>query len=118
MTVHFEGGSISSYDVLVTLCVEKRRLGLVETLAAGCIRQWRNPARVFHAACDPEVSHVGNWLMPGLRDTVLRAMPLARRKFATLHQKPLKICVCVIEKAQRIRIHFAWFCSSLSCSVC
>ena len=50
------------------------------------------------------------WLMLALRDAVPRRMPLAWSEFATLRQKLLKIGARVIEKAARVRIHFASAC--------
>ena len=50
------------------------------------------------------------WLMLALRDAVPRRMPLAWCEFATLRQKLLKIGARVIERAPRIRIHFASAC--------
>ena len=44
VTADFAGGSISSDGGLVLLRAAERRLGLAETLA-GCIREWRDPAR-------------------------------------------------------------------------
>ncbi|MDE0175515.1 MAG: IS1380 family transposase [Defluviicoccus sp.] len=50
------------------------------------------------------------WLMLALRDAVPRSIPLTWSEFATLRQKLLKIGARVIEKAARIRIHFASAC--------
>ena len=50
------------------------------------------------------------WLMLALRGAVPRRMPLARAEFATLRQRLLKIGARVVEKAARIRIHFAAAC--------
>ena len=50
------------------------------------------------------------WLMLALRDAVPRRMPLAWAEFATLRQSLLKIGARVVEKAARIRIHFASAC--------
>ena len=47
VTGDFAGGSISSDGGLVLLRAAERRLGLAETLA-GCIREWRDPARAVH----------------------------------------------------------------------
>ena len=47
VTADFAGGSISSDGRLVLLRAAERRLGLAETLA-GCIREWRDPARAVH----------------------------------------------------------------------
>ncbi len=47
VTADFAGGSISSDGGLVLLRAAERRLGLAETLA-GCIREWRDPARAVH----------------------------------------------------------------------
>ena len=47
VTADFAGGSISSDGGLVLLRAAERRLGLAETLA-GCIREWREPARTVH----------------------------------------------------------------------
>ena len=44
VTADFAGGSISADGELVLLRATKHRLGLAETLA-GCIREWRHPAR-------------------------------------------------------------------------
>ena len=57
---------------------------------------------IFHTAA--------RWLMLALRDAVPRRMPLAWSEFATLRQKLLKVGARVIEKAARIRIHFASAC--------
>ena len=50
------------------------------------------------------------WLMLALRDAVPRRMTLAWAEFATLRQSLLKIGARVVEKAARIRIHFASAC--------
>ena len=50
------------------------------------------------------------WLMLALRDAVPRRMPLHWVEFATLRQKLLKVGARVVEKAARIRIHFASAC--------
>ena len=50
------------------------------------------------------------WLMLALRDAVPRKMPLAWAEFATLRKNLLKIGARVVEKAARIRIHFASAC--------
>ena len=50
------------------------------------------------------------WLMLALRDAVPRRMPLAWAEFATIRQKLLKIGTRVVEKAARVRIHFASAC--------
>ena len=50
------------------------------------------------------------WLMLALRDAVPRGMDLAWSEFATLRQKLLKVGARVIEKAARVRIHFASAC--------
>ena len=50
------------------------------------------------------------WLMLALRDAVPRRMPLARAEFATLRKSLLKIGARVVERAARIRIHFASAC--------
>ncbi|MDE0173716.1 MAG: IS1380 family transposase [Defluviicoccus sp.] len=47
VTADFAGGSISSDGGLVLLRGAERRLGLAATLA-GCIREWRDPARTVH----------------------------------------------------------------------
>ena len=52
------------------------------------------------------------WLMLALRDAVPRRMPLHWAEFATLRQKLLKIGARVVEKAARVRIHFASACPS------
>ena len=44
VSADFSGGSIWSEGGLVLLRAAERRLGLAETLA-GCIREWRDPAR-------------------------------------------------------------------------
>ena len=50
------------------------------------------------------------WLMLALRDAVPRRMTLAWAEFATLRKNLLKIGARVVEKAVRIRIHFASAC--------
>ena len=50
------------------------------------------------------------WLMLALRDAVPRRMPLHWAEFATLRQSLLKIGARVVEKAARVRIHFASAC--------
>ena len=50
------------------------------------------------------------WLMLALRDAVPRRMDLAWAEFATIRQNLLKIGARVVEKAARIRIHFASAC--------
>ena len=47
VTTDFAGGSISSDGGLVLLRAAERRLGLAQALA-GCIREWRDPARTVH----------------------------------------------------------------------
>ena len=57
------------------------------------------------------VLHTGAyWLMLALRDAIPRAAPLARAEFTTLRLRLLKIGARVVEKAARIRIHFASAC--------
>ena len=57
------------------------------------------------------VLHTGAyWLMLPLRDTIPRAAPLASTEFATLRLRLVKIGAHVVEKAARIRIHFASAC--------
>ncbi len=50
------------------------------------------------------------WLMLGIRDAIPAANPLAKAEFATLRWRLLKIGARVVEKAARIRIHFASAC--------
>jgi hypothetical protein len=50
------------------------------------------------------------WLMLGVRDAIPAASPLAKAEFATLRLRLLKIGARVVEKAARIRIHFASAC--------
>jgi hypothetical protein len=50
------------------------------------------------------------WLMLALRDAVPAASPLAKAEFATLRLRLLKLGARVVEKASRIRIHFASAC--------
>ena len=50
------------------------------------------------------------WLMLTLRDAIPRAVPLARAEFAALRLRLLKIGARIVEKATRIRIHFASAC--------
>jgi hypothetical protein len=50
------------------------------------------------------------WLMLSLRDAVPAASPLAKAEFATLRLRLLKLGARVVEKAARIRIHFASAC--------
>ncbi len=50
------------------------------------------------------------WLMLALRDAVPRRIPLHWAEFATLRQSLLKISARVVEKAARVRIHFASAC--------
>ncbi len=47
--------------------------------------------------------------MLALHDAVPRRMPLAWAEFATLRKTLLKVGARVVEKAARIRIHFARF---------
>ncbi len=49
--------------------------------------------------------------MLSLRDAVPAASPLAKAEFNTLRLRLLKIGARVVEKAARIRIHFASACS-------
>ena len=58
------------------------------------------------------------WLMLALRDAVPRRMPLAWAEFATLRKNLLKVGARVVEKAARIRIHFASACRMPPCSAC
>jgi hypothetical protein len=51
-----------------------------------------------------------SWLMLGLRDAIPAASPLARAEFTTLRLRLLKLGARVVEKAARIRIHFASAC--------
>ena len=53
-------------------------------------------------------------LMLALRDAVPRRMPLAWAEFVTLRQSLLKIGARVVEKAARIRIHFASACPDVA----
>ncbi len=48
--------------------------------------------------------------MLSLRDVVLAASPLAKAEFTTLRLRLLKVGARVVEKATRIRIHFASAC--------
>ncbi len=48
--------------------------------------------------------------MLSLRDAVPAASPLAKAEFATLRLRLIKIGARVVEKAARIRIHFASAC--------
>ncbi len=50
------------------------------------------------------------WLMLALRDAIPAASPLAKAEFATLRLRLLKLGARVVEKASRIRIHFASAC--------
>jgi len=50
------------------------------------------------------------WLMLAIRDAVPPRVPLARCEFVTLRKSLLKVAARVIEKAARIRIHFASAC--------
>ena len=50
------------------------------------------------------------WLLLALRDAVPRRMPLAWAEFATLRKSLLKVGARVVERAARIRIHFASAC--------
>ncbi len=50
------------------------------------------------------------WLMLSLRDAVPAASPLAKAEFNTIRLRLLKIAARVVEKAARIRIHFASAC--------
>jgi hypothetical protein len=50
------------------------------------------------------------WLMLGLRDAIPATSPLAKAEFTTLRLRLLKIGARVVEKAARIRIHFASAC--------
>ena len=54
------------------------------------------------------------WLMLALRDAVPRRMPLHWAEFATLRQSLLKIGARVVEKAARVRIHFASACPDVA----
>ena len=54
------------------------------------------------------------WLMLALRNAMPRTMPLARAEFATLRQRLLKVGARVVEKAARVRIHFASACPDAS----
>ena len=54
--------------------------------------------------------HKGQLASDALRDAVPRRMALAWAEFATLRQRLLKIGARVVEKAARIRIHFASAC--------
>ena len=50
------------------------------------------------------------WLMLGLRDAIPAKSPLAKAEFTTLRIRLIKIAARVVEKAGRIRIHFAADC--------
>ena len=50
------------------------------------------------------------WLTLALRDAVPRGMSLSEAEFATIRKSLLKIGARVVEKAARIRIHFALAC--------
>ena len=57
------------------------------------------------------ILHTGAyWPMLPLRDAVPRRMPLHCAEFATLRRSLLKIGARVVEKAARVRIHFASAC--------
>ena len=86
---------------LVLLRAAECRLGLAEALA-DCIREWRDPARTVHT-----LQAMLRFRMFAIRDAVPRKMDLAWAEFATLSQKLLKIGARVVEKAARVRTHFA-----------
>ncbi len=50
------------------------------------------------------------WLMLSIRDAIPAASPLVKAEFATLRVRLIKIGARVVEKAARIRIHFASAC--------
>ena len=50
------------------------------------------------------------WLMLALRDAVPRRMDLAWAEFATIRRRLLKVGARVVEKAARVRVHFASAC--------
>ena len=50
------------------------------------------------------------YIVTALRDAVPRRMPLAWSEFATIRRSLLKIGARVVEKAARVRIHFASAC--------
>ena len=54
--------------------------------------------------------------MLALRDAGPRRMPLAWSEFATLRRSLLKIGARVVEKAARVRIHFASACPNVRLS--
>ena len=64
------------------------------------------PANHFH----PVLHTAAYWLMLAPRDAVPRRMPLAWYGFATLRQRLVQVGARLIEKAARIRIHFAPVC--------
>ena len=64
---------------------------------------WKRPL----LAC-PTDGETGDML--ALRDAIPRTAPLARAEFATLRLRLLKIGARVVEKATRVRIHFASAC--------
>ena len=78
--------------------------------------QGRNPkgGRPYKRAYgEPEPKAQSNFTDPEsriMRDAVPRRMMLAWAEFATLRQRLLKIGARVVEKAARIRIHFASAC--------
>ena len=80
-------------------------------MPASCQSPFANQFRlVLHTAA--------YWLMLALRDAVPRRMPLAWAEFTTLRQSLLKslprtrsgVGARVVEKAARVRIHFASAC--------
>ena len=58
------------------------------------------------------------WLMLGLRDAIPVTNPLAKAEFTILRLRLLKVGARVIDKAARIRIHFASACLDAACSAC
>ena len=77
--------------------------GIVGKLPGSYLTDLQHPwRRILHTAA--------YWLMLALRDAVPRRMPLAWAEFATLRARLLKIGARVVERAARIRIHFASAC--------
>ena len=60
------------------------------------------------------MSTAGYWLFLALRDAVPRSCHSPEPRFATFKQSLFKIGVHVVERAVRIRIHFASACPAVA----
>ena len=68
---------------------------------------WNRPTGRGFDHVDDAPATGAYWLMLALRDAIPRATPFARAECATPRLRLLKIAARVVERADRVRIHFA-----------